>query len=61
VLPDLWTVVLAGGAGKRLSILTQGVPKQFWAFREGPTLVESTARRTAAVSPPARHSLCGVA
>jgi mannose-1-phosphate guanylyltransferase len=51
VIPDLWAVVLAGGAGRRLAGLTGGVPKQFWAFREGPTLVEDTARRIAPLAP----------
>lgn len=47
MLPDLWAVVLAGGAGRRLARLTGGVPKQDRAFRDGPTLVEDTARRIA--------------
>jgi mannose-1-phosphate guanylyltransferase len=51
VLLDLWTTLLAGGSGRRLVSLTGGVPKQYWAFREGPTLVEETARRIAPLSP----------
>lgn len=51
VLPDLWAVLLAGGAGRRLIALSGGVPKQFWAFKDGPTLVEETARRIAPLAP----------
>ena len=51
MLPDLWAVVLAGGAGRRLARLTGGIPKQDRAFRDGPTLVEDTARRIAPLSP----------
>jgi mannose-1-phosphate guanylyltransferase len=55
VLADLWTIVLAGGAGQRLNALTGGVPKQFWVFRDGPTLVEETVRRIAPLSPAERR------
>ena len=55
VLPDLWVTILAGGAGRRLAGLTGGVPKQFWAVRDGPTLVEETARRIAPLSPGERR------
>ncbi len=30
MLSDVWTIALAGGAGRRLARLTAGVPKQFW-------------------------------
>ena len=51
MIPDLWIVLLAGGAGRRLAGLTGGIPKQFWAFRDGPTLIEETARRVAPLAP----------
>ena len=47
MFPDLWIVLLAGGAGRRLTSMSGGVPKQFWAYRDGPTLIEETARRVA--------------
>lgn len=31
--------------------MSGGVPKQFWAYRDGPTLVEETARRLAPLAP----------
>ncbi len=48
---DLWTLVLAGGEGRRLSSVTGGVPKQFWSVKGGPTLIEETARRIAPLAP----------
>ena len=51
MLLDLWAIVLAGGAGRRLTALSGGIPKQFWAFKDGPTLVEETARRIAPLAP----------
>ena len=50
----LWSVVLAAGAGRRLSGITGGVPKQFWRPGDGPSLLESTLDRLAPVCPPER-------
>jgi mannose-1-phosphate guanylyltransferase len=44
---SVWGIVLAGGTGVRLASLTGGVPKQFWRFERGPTLLENTLRRIA--------------
>ena len=49
----LWTVVLAAGAGRRLSSLTNGTPKQFWSPDGGPSLVEQTLLRLAPLAQPA--------
>ena len=49
----LWTVVLAAGAGRRLSGITNGTPKQFWSPDGGPSLVERTLTRVAPVAAPA--------
>lgn len=51
MLPDVWTIVLAGGAGRRLAAITGGLPKQFWGLRPGRTLIEETVRRIAPLSP----------
>jgi mannose-1-phosphate guanylyltransferase len=51
---NLWAVVLAGGRGLRLSSVTGGVPKQFWAPRRGRTLLEDTLERIAPVTPATR-------
>jgi mannose-1-phosphate guanylyltransferase len=48
---NLWSVVLAAGAGSRLSRMTGGVPKQFWRPDDGPSLVESTIDRLAPICP----------
>jgi mannose-1-phosphate guanylyltransferase len=48
---NLWSVVLAGGAGRRLSSLTGGVPKQFWRPGAGPSLLEATIDRLAPICP----------
>jgi mannose-1-phosphate guanylyltransferase len=50
----LWTVVLAAGAGRRLSGLTGGVPKQFWRGAHGRSLLEDTVERFLPLAPPAR-------
>jgi len=42
---DVWATVLAGGQGARLAGVTGGVPKQFWAFDDGGTLLEQTLTR----------------
>ncbi len=47
----LWSIVLAAGAGRRLSSITGGIPKQFWRYDGGSTLLESTLDRVAGVSP----------
>jgi mannose-1-phosphate guanylyltransferase len=49
----LWTVVLAAGAGRRLSGLTNGTPKQFWSPGGGPSLVEQTLLRLGPLAEPA--------
>lgn len=49
----LWTVVLAAGAGRRLSSLTGPVPKQFWRPLGGASLLETTLDRVAPLSAPA--------
>lgn len=53
----LWSVVLAGGDGRRMATLTQGpdgqhVPKQFCRFGSRECLLERTLRRAAAHSAP---------
>jgi mannose-1-phosphate guanylyltransferase len=50
----LWSIVLAGGAGRRLATVTGGVPKQFWTADGGPSLLEQTVSRVAAFTPPSR-------
>jgi mannose-1-phosphate guanylyltransferase len=49
-----WTIVLAAGAGRRLSMLTGGVPKQFWRPRGGRSLLEETLARLERVAPAER-------
>ena len=39
---EIWTVVLAGGAGRRLASVTGGIPKQFWRPHGGSSLLECT-------------------
>ena len=51
---NLWSVVLAAGAGSRLSSVTGGVPKQFWRPDGGPSLMDSTLDRLAPICPPER-------
>lgn len=53
VIPDLWVLVLAGGAGRRLASLTGGVPKQFWHPRGGASLLDATLHRVAPLADPA--------
>lgn len=50
----VWTLVLAGGAGRRLSAVTGGVPKQFWRDGGGSSLLEETVARFSPFSPPSR-------
>ncbi len=48
---DAWTLVLAGGAGRRLADVTGGVPKQFWSSDGGRPLVEQTVERLSWLTP----------
>lgn len=50
--PKPWSIVLAGGAGRRLSSITGGVPKQFWRPAGGGSLLETTLARLAPLSDP---------
>jgi mannose-1-phosphate guanylyltransferase len=50
----LRSIVLAGGQGQRLSSVTGGVPKQYYAPSAGPTLLEDTLHRLAPVIVPTR-------
>lgn len=52
---DLWTIVLAGGEGRRLSAVTGGVPKQFWRGLQRLSLLELTVNRFAPLSHPANR------
>jgi mannose-1-phosphate guanylyltransferase len=54
VATQLWTVVLAAGAGRRLSGVTGGVPKQFWRGANGRSLLEQTVDRFSPLAPPSR-------
>lgn len=52
---DVWTIVLAGGAGRRLASVTGGVPKQFWRPRGTmPSLLDATLERLFRVNVPER-------
>lgn len=53
---NLWSIVLAAGAGRRLASLTGGVPKQFWRPAGGASLLETTLARLAPLSDP-RHTV----
>jgi mannose-1-phosphate guanylyltransferase len=53
----LWSVVLAGGAGRRLSAVTHGTPKQFWRLDGQCSLLEETLARVAPLAPAARTTL----
>jgi mannose-1-phosphate guanylyltransferase len=50
----LWTVVLAAGAGRRLSGVTGGVPKQFWRGTSGGSLLAQTMERFSPLAPRSR-------
>jgi len=50
----VWTVALAGGAGRRLAAVTGGVPKQFWPMGDSRTLLEATLDRMAPIAPRSR-------
>jgi mannose-1-phosphate guanylyltransferase len=51
---QLWTVILAAGAGRRLSALTGGVPKQFWRGASGTSLLRQTIDRFTPLAPSSR-------
>ena len=51
---SLWSVVLAAGAGRRLSRLTGGIPKQFWRPAGTTSLIEETLARLAPICPAER-------
>jgi len=51
----VWSVVLAGGSGRRLSAATGGVPKQFWRSRGETTLLDDTLARIAPLVPAERR------
>lgn len=50
--PKPWSIVLAGGTGRRLASITGGVPKQFWRPAGGASLLETTLARLAPLSDP---------
>jgi mannose-1-phosphate guanylyltransferase len=54
VSEHLWTVVLAGGSGRRLTPVTGGIPKQFWYYDGHQCLLESTLIRVSPFAPPRR-------
>lgn len=51
---DLWNLVLAAGAGKRLAPVTGGIPKQYWRRGRGGSLLDDTINRMASLAPAAR-------
>ncbi|MEZ5318513.1 MAG: sugar phosphate nucleotidyltransferase [Vicinamibacterales bacterium] len=51
---QVWTVVLAAGAGRRLATVTGGVPKQFWRGDGRRSLLEETLDRFRPLAPAAR-------
>ena len=51
---QLWTVVLAAGAGRRLAEVTGGVPKQFWRGVHGRSLLRQTMERFVPLAPRSR-------
>jgi mannose-1-phosphate guanylyltransferase len=53
----VWATVLAGGSGARLAGITNGVPKQFWGFAEGGTLLEATLARITPLAAVARTTI----
>ena len=54
VVPPVWTLVLAAGAGRRVTMVTRGVPKQFWRHEGEPSLLECTLERFDGVAHPSR-------
>lgn len=55
-MSSLWSVVLAGGRGTRLAMVTGGVPKQFWSPSGDRSLLEDTVVRLAPLTDPV-HTL----
>lgn len=51
---EVWTLVLAGGAGRRLAPVTGGIPKQFWRPDGDGSLLEGTLARVAPFAPASR-------
>jgi mannose-1-phosphate guanylyltransferase len=47
---SLWSVILAGGAGRRLFAVTNGTPKQFWRLDGRSSLIEETIARIAPIA-----------
>lgn len=54
---SLWSVILAAGAGRRLSAVTNGVPKQFWRLDGRTSLLEETMARIAPIADTTRTSV----
>lgn len=55
----VWSIVLAGGRGRRLEAITaqfegEALPKQYCAFGRRRTLLQRTVQRSMAVAPPER-------
>jgi mannose-1-phosphate guanylyltransferase len=51
---EAWSMVLAAGAGRRLSPVTGDVPKQFWQHQHGTSLLNETLCRLAPLIPATR-------
>lgn len=47
----MWSLILAGGSGRRLADLTGGIPKQFWRVKGEATLLDHTLDRMAPFAP----------
>jgi mannose-1-phosphate guanylyltransferase len=50
----LFSIVLAGGSGRRLAPVTGGIPKQFWKFDGTRTLLDATLSRVGRLTGPDR-------
>jgi mannose-1-phosphate guanylyltransferase len=53
----LWSVILAGGAGRRLFAVTNGIPKQFWRLDGRTSLLEETMARIAPIADTTRTAV----
>jgi mannose-1-phosphate guanylyltransferase len=51
---EVWTIVLAAGAGRRLASVTGGTPKQFWSPDGSRSLLEQTLTRIRPLVEPER-------